>query len=162
MKIKREKRFKRCPRCGFKTYNTFDVCGKCGLNYKKFDMATNYEGKDALKKGEKDRVIFTSKLPCDVNKWELLVLTIMLGWAGVHLWKVGRINRAICHLIGLVGFAIYAVIYIYEITNIFLWNLGNIMGAFWLVTFAFAIIDIIEIALNRFKVPVSLPYKEEK
>lgn len=162
MKIRKEKRFKRCPRCGYKTYNSFKVCGKCELNFDKFKLATNTEAKEALKKGEKDRVIYTKQLPSDVNKWELFFLAIMLGWTGVHLWKVGKLTRAICHSIGLVLFAIYAVIYVYGGINVVLYNVGNICGAFWLVTFSLSVIDIFEIGLNRFKVPVSLPYKEDK
>lgn len=161
MKIKKEKRFKRCPRCGFKTYNSFKVCGKCDLNFEKFELATNFEGKDALRKGEKERVVYTKSLPRDVSKWELFFLALFLGWTGAHLWKVGRLNRAICHSMGIVLFAIYAIISMFEVNN-FLWNVGNICGAFWAVTFALSIIDIIEIGFNKFKVPVSLPYKEEK
>jgi len=161
MKIKREKRFKKCPRCGFKTYSSFKVCGRCDLNFDKFKNATNAEGKDALRKGEKERVIYTRELPYDINKWELFFLSLTLGWTGAHLWKVGKLTRAICHSIGLILLAVYTIIYFYNTNNI-LWNIGNISGAFWLVTFSLSVIDIFEILLNRFKVPVSLPYKEEK
>lgn len=159
MKIKKDTRFKRCPRCNFKTFNNAKVCGKCELNFDKFALATNEEGKDALRKGEKDRVIYTKKLPKDVNKWQLFFLALFAGWTGAHLWKVGRINRAIVHSIGLVLCAIYIVIFNFDVNNI-LWNIGNIFGAFWLITFALSTVDIFEIAFNSFKVPVSLPYKE--
>lgn len=161
MKVKKEKRFKKCPRCGFKTYNSFVVCGKCELNFDKFKTATNIEAKEALRKGEKERVVYTTQFPSDVNKWELFFLSLFLGWTGVHLWKVGRLSRAICHSIGLALFAVYAIISLYDVNNL-LWNVGNIFGAFGAVTYILSVVDIFEIAFNRFKVPVSLPYKEEK
>lgn len=157
MKIKSD--YKRCPRCKFKTFKQMSNCGNCGLNFDKFAMATNKEGIDAVRKGEKERVVWTNKLPSDVNKWSLFFLTLFLGWTGAHLWKVGKFARAISHSIGLVLCGLYIILMQFEMNN-FTYNLSNIAGTFWLVTFALAIIDIFEIAFNWFKVPVSLPYKE--
>lgn len=160
MKILKEKRFKRCPRCKLKTFNSAKVCGKCELNFDKFNKATNFEGKEALKKGEKERVVFTHSLPIDINKWELFFIALIFGWAGAHLWKVGRFARAICHSIGLVLGGVYLIISLYNVNNV-LWNIGNICGAFWIITLALTIFDLFEIMFNKFKVPVSLPYKED-
>ena len=160
MKIKNETRFTRCPRCNFKTFNRANVCGRCELNFEKFKLATNEEGIDALRKGEKERVVYTKNLPSDVHKWKLFFLALFLGWTGAHLWKVGRFTRAISHSIGLLFGAAYIILFNFEVNNI-LWNIGNIMGAFWLVTSIYSIGDIFEIAFNKFKVPVSLPYKEK-
>lgn len=162
MKIKKEKRFKHCPRCGLKTFNNAKVCGRCDLSFEKFDNATNYEAKQALRKGEKYRVLNTTKLPQDVNKWELFFISLFLGWAGIHLWKVGKINRAITHSMGLIFACFYIISYTFDVTNIFIYNLGNILGAFWAVTFVMSSLDIFAILFNSFKVPVSLPEKEEK
>lgn len=158
MKIK-DSRFKRCPRCNFKTFKNAKVCGKCELNFDKFGFATNEEGKNALRKGEKERVVYTKHFPSDLSKWQLFFISLFLGWTGAHLWKVGRFTRAICHSIGLVLGGVYVILYNFDVNNL-LWNIGNIFGAFWFITFALTIIDVFEIGFNKFKVPVSLPYKE--
>jgi len=50
------KEFKRCPRCNFKTPINMSRCGNCGLDYNKFNKATNTEAKSAFRMGEKERV----------------------------------------------------------------------------------------------------------
>ena len=161
MKIKKEKKFKRCPRCGAKTFSAAKVCGKCELNFDKFNLASNEEGKKALRQGEKERVVWTKQLPSDLNKWELFFMSLVLGWSGAHLWKSGKFTRGICHTIGLVLGAIYVIIFNFNVNNL-IWNMGNIFGVFWIVTFCMSVFDIFEIAFNVYKVPVSLPYKEDK
>ena len=161
MKIKKEKNFKRCPRCGLKTFKTAKVCGKCELSFDKFGLATNAEGKKALRLGEKSRVVWTKQLPIDVKKWELFFWCFLFGWAGVHLWKVGKFSRAIAHSLGLLFMGVYVVISTMNVGNL-VWNITNLLGAFWVVTFCLAVMDIFEILFNVFKVPVSLPYKEDK
>lgn len=161
---KREKKFKRCPRCNFKTFNSAKVCGNCGLNYEKFSLATNEEGKNALKKGERERIIWTGKLPSDLSKKKLFWISLLFGWTGVHLFKVGKLSRAIFHIIGLMCFGGCVIISLFEETKI-TFNLFNIMGVVWIFSMALVIADIIDILFGRFKVPVSLPYttkKEEK
>ena len=150
--------FKRCPRCNLKTFKTAIRCGNCELNFEKFAKATNEEAKLALKKKERERILMSKTLPNDVNKWQLFILTLFLGWAGVHLWKVCKLNRAITHTIGLILGAIYFIIGILKIDSNFWYNFGNIAGVFWLLTFVMVFIDLINILFNTFAVPVSLPY----
>lgn len=157
----KEKKYKRCPRCNMKMFAQMENCGNCGLNFKKFEQATNYEGKLALRKNEKERVVWTKKLPSDVNKWQLFFLTLFCFWTGAHLFKVGKLNRAICHIVGIVLGAVYIIMWQFPL-NSFTYNLGNIFGAFWVVTLALAFLDIFEILFGWFKVPVSLPYKEKE
>ena len=161
MKKVKIKKHKRCPRCNLKTFFDAKSCNRCELNFDKFMTATNEEGKNALKKGEKERVIYTTKLPVDISKWKLFFLALFFGWTGAHLWKVGRFSRAITHSIGLILGLTYYVMYTFGVGDILL-GIGNVFGVFWAITFSIAAVDIIEIAFNIFKVPVSLPYKEEK
>lgn len=152
-------KYKKCPRCGFKTFKEMENCGRCGLNYKKFATATNKEGISALKKGERDRVVWTKKLPSDINKWHLFFYTLFLFWTGAHLYKVGKFGRAIVHSVGLILGAIYIIILQFP-ENAYTYNIGNVFGVFWVVTLSLAFIDVIEIAFGGFKVPVSLPYND--
>jgi len=92
----------------------------------------------------------------------LFFLSLFLGWTGAHLFHVGKLNRAFCHIVGLVLGAVYIVLFNIESINNFWYNFGNIAGAFWFITWALSLIDIFEIAFNKFKVPVSLPYEERK
>lgn len=154
-------RYKRCPRCNYKTFKEMENCGRCGLNYKKFSQATNKEGILALRKGERERVVWTKTLPNDVNKWKLFFLTLFFFWTGAHLYKVGKFGRAVTHSVGLVLGGIYIIFQQFK-QNVFTYNIGNIFGVFWIVTLALAFIDIFEIAFGWFKVPVSLPYKENR
>ena len=160
MKIGKKREFKKCPRCGNKVFKTFENCGNCGLNFNKLAKATNYEGKQEVYKNEKERVVWTNQLPSDLNKWNLFFMALFLGWAGVHLFQVGKLGRAISHVFGLVLGGAYIILLNVGELNVFWYNFGNIAGAFWLVTFVLSVIDIFEIAFNKFKVPVSLPYKE--
>lgn len=159
--MKIERQFKRCPRCGFKTVRQAKVCGYCELNYEKFALATNEEGKKAVKLGERDRVVWSRKLPKDVSKKRLLLSSILFGWTGYYLFKIGKLGRAIYHFIGLLCFGACAIISLFDM-NVFTENLFSILGIIWVISLALVIIDIVDIIFNRFKVPVSLPYKEEK
>ncbi|MBQ2120131.1 MAG: hypothetical protein II197_04125, partial [Peptococcaceae bacterium] len=62
------KDFKRCPRCNTKTPINLNRCGGCGLNYEKFNSATNAEAKSAFRMGEKSRVLYSKNVPSDINK----------------------------------------------------------------------------------------------
>lgn len=154
---KKTPNFKRCPRCGFKTFYSARVCGQCELNYDKVKSATNTEGKIALRAHEKERVIWIKELPNDVNKWRLFFLALFLGWTGAYLWKVGNYLRARLHFLGLLFWGIYFISLTFTM-NLFWFNVTSFMGAFWLITQIFAVADVIKIAFNQFKVPVSLPY----
>ena len=162
MKTKKERQYKRCPRCGNKVFSAFNRCGKCELNFEKLEKATNHEGKQALYKNEKERVVWTNSLPKDLNKWKLFFTALFLGWTGAHLIQVGKLTRAVCHIIGFVLGAVYLIIFSIGNVNNFWYNFGNISGVFWLITYALSLIDIFDIAFNRFKVPVSLPYEEKE
>ena len=152
--------YKRCPRCSYKTFKTSSSCEQCGLNFSKFNQATNQEGVNALKRKEKERVVFTKQLPADVNKWELFLNALILGWFGVHLVKYGRFGRAFAHYLGLFLLVVYYITY-FNVVNNFWFNVGRISGAFGLIVLIMVIIDIFEILFDQFKVPVSLPYKND-
>lgn len=162
--MKKQKTFKRCPRCNFKTVYQARVCGYCGLNYEKFELATNEEGKNAIKAGERERIVWSKKLPGDVSKTKLLLSSIFFGWTGYYLFKVGKLGRAIYHMLGLICFGGCVALSLFNETMM-THNLYFVMGCIWVISFVLVLTDIVDIIFNRFKVPVSLPYnktEEEK
>lgn len=153
------KDFKRCPRCNFKTPNNMGRCGNCGLNFIKFEDATNAEAKSAFRMGEKERVLHTKQIPSDVSKWKILSMCIFGGWFGLHYFNLGKLWRGLFQILGVV----LALIYIYcagklNIRTGYLGNLILVCGFIWVASFIIWITDIVSIIFNRFKYPVSLPY----
>ena len=157
------KEFKRCPRCNTKTPIQLKNCGGCGLNYDKFNSATNTEAKSAFRMGEKDRVIYTKTLPSDVNKVKMFIQCLLGGWFGLHYFKIGRIWRGLIQILG----AIFAFIYSYSavvlgIASGYLGYLILICGFVWVYTFITWLSDSFAILFNKFKYPVSLPYSNSQ
>ena len=155
--------FKRCPRCNAKIPTDFGRCGNCGLNYIKLESATNAEAKSAFRMGEKERILYTNKIPSDVKKSSILVKCMLGGWFGLHYFNVGKLWRGIIQLLG----AIFAIVYTYfavemNIRTGYLGNLILVCGIIWAYSFVAWVADCLAIIFNRFKYPVSLPYSEDK
>lgn len=150
---------KRCPRCNLKMQKEVMTCPKCRLNYLKFDLATNVEGKNALKLGETDRVVYRSGCPSDIVRWKLLLLTIFLGFIGVHNYYVGRTKRGVFFtifcIIGIVNAIITGILRVEPSGE--LWEIFTFLVLIWGIVIFLWIIDIFKVALNKFKIPVSLP-----
>ena len=83
------KNYNKCPRCGNKTASNFPKCGVCGLNFKKFATATNSEAKSAIRMGERERVLYSTTPPYDINKTNVLIMAIFGGWCGIHYFSIG-------------------------------------------------------------------------
>lgn len=159
------KNYNKCPRCGNKTASNFPKCGVCGLNFKKFATATNSEAKSAIRMGERDRVLYSTTPPYDINKTNVLIMAIFGGWCGIHYFSIGRFLKGIFQIIGFIFGMIYCV---YRMNgnslNGFIGNLVLVLGIIWVITILLWITDIVKIIFNKFKYPVSLPYsnKNEK
>lgn len=156
MKFKEKKR---CPRCGKKVSSEMGVCPQCKLNFQKFFSATNKEAKDALRQGEKDRVVYRLGVPSDVSKLKLLLLTIFLGFLGAHNYYVGRKNRGFFYSI----FFGVGIIYTF-LTFKFDFDWTSEIGQFfyllvlvWGIVIMLWLVDIVKVCFNRYKIPVSLP-----
>lgn len=150
---------KRCPRCDMKVPSETIICPGCQLNYHKFESATNKEAKTAYAEGDNDRVLMRKGMPSDVSKLKLLLLTIFLGFAGAQYYYVGRYKKGIFFSIFFAIGIVYAVV-----TNVLkimptgdLWEVFMFLVLIWGLVILLWLIDIINVACNRFKVPVSLP-----
>ena len=153
------KDFKRCPRCNFKTPNDMGRCGNCGLNFIKFNDATNAEAKSAFRMGEKDRVLHSRQSPSDINKWEFFLSCLLGGWFGLQYFKLGKIWRGLFQVLGCIFAFIYSYFAVIEnIRTGYIGNLVLVFGVVWVASIIIWISDSVSIIFNRFKYPVSLPY----
>lgn len=148
-----------CPRCYNKIGKDKNRCDSCGFNINDLNDASNKEAKKALKSIYKDDVLYTTKLPADVNKKRLLLFSIFFGLFGVHHFMVGKFWTGLYMAVasGLTLIVTTILAYLNSITN----NIFQIIFEFLTVFQGIAVImwfsDIISIATNKFKVPV---YKE--
>jgi len=156
------KEFKRCPRCNFKTHKDMGRCGKCGLNFIKFQDATNKEAKSAFRMGEKERVLLTKQRPSDVSKVKVFFMNLFGGWFGLHYFALGRLWRGLFQLVGLILGAIY--VYCHGTLHIVSGYMGYFVilcGFVWVASFVIWLSDIWGILFDKFKYPVSLPYTQK-
>lgn len=148
---------KRCPRCNLKMPAFTKVCPSCGLNFDKFDAATNADAKKMLRAGEKEQVLYRKGCPSDVNKIKLLLLTIFVGFTGAHYYYVGRNKMGIFFSTFFVVGVIYSCL-VQFVPNIeqFQWfQWVYLLAMVWGVVIILWIVDIAKVCLNRFKIPVS-------
>ena len=150
-------RNKHCPRCNQKMPIEIVICPGCKLNFQKFETATNAEAKEAIRQGEKERVLMRNSRPQDVSFVKLLLITIFLGFTGAHYYYVGRYKMG----------AFFSIFFAVGIVNAILTSLlkaspkGDLYQIFTLLVLVWGfvlmlwIIDIAKVCLNKFKIPVS-------
>lgn len=152
---------RKCPRCGEKCLATQPTCIDCGLVFARLDDCTNEAARKRLKNGEKENVLMMKKLPRDVSYWKLLLYSILFGLFGVHYFYVYRWKMGIYMLVSFVLTFLFGVIFNpFFLTwpellkSVFIGYVG-VYAVVWLY-------NIVQIIFKKFKVPVSLPYKEFK
>lgn len=148
---------KRCPRCNTKVPVGTGVCPDCRLNFQKFESATNEEAKNAIRQGEKERVLMRKGCPSDVKKFKLLLMALFLGFTGAHYYYVGRYKMGIfCttfFIIGIVNAVVRTFVNISPSGD--LWQIFTLLVLGWGAVLVIWIIDLAKICLNKFKIPVS-------
>ncbi len=147
-----------CPNCGNKIPKEATHCAYCKLSVEKIVSASNKEAKRALRNREKDRVVMSTYRPSDVNKTKLLLLSIFLGWAGGHCYYVGRMGRGFTILLCLIIGICFAAIP--ETWTLHAYLSGVVAGALGFACVFTWWMDILNICLNRFKIPVVLKGSE--
>lgn len=149
---------KNCPRCEFRMPVSSLVCPSCGLNYAKFNQATNQAGKKALREGRKEDVIYRKGCPADVSKIKLMLFAIFLGFVGGHHYYVGRYGKGLfCSIFFAIGLtnAILTGAFHAVITG-FVYELLSVLVLIWGAVLLMWIFDLVNICLNKYKIPVSL------
>lgn len=145
---------KRCPRCQKKMPKELNMCPTCRLNFDKFNTATNAEAKQALQQGETHKVLMRTGFPADVKKWKLLLLTIFLGFLGVHYYYVGRKKLGLfCTVSFFVG-VLNAALQHFTTAKNDLIEIVTFLGLLWGVVLILWVVDIAKVCCNRFKIPV--------
>lgn len=148
---------KRCPRCNTKMPVEIVHCPSCQLNFQKFEQATNAEAKEAIKQGEKDRVLMRKGRPIDVNFAKLLLITIFLGFTGAHYYYVGRYKMGafftIFFSVGVVNAILTSLLQSQPKGD--LYQIFTLLVLIWGLVIMLWIIDIAKVCVNKFKIPVS-------
>ena len=164
MRIGRERRklanFKVCPRCGLKTVASAESCNECGLVFSRLDIATNKDAKRKIKRHDRDFIIKTSKLPSDVSRIKLLLLTIFTGLFGGHCFYVGRYWRGGL----LLGNFVALIMYVVFNADLIVIDGGKLLAALTTISGLIMLVwlfDIIWVVLKKFKVPVAIDLESE-
>lgn len=154
--------YKKCQRCGKKCVIDADRCDNCGLIFERLKRASNEAGKKAIKNKEYNKVVYTSDLPKDVSKIRLLLLSIFLGFLGIHYAKVGRYKMFVFTLVSFFLLFVYTVLTFLPSIPDEIFTDKYIGLILLLMTFpaGFAaiiwLVSIFQIIFNKFKVPVSI------
>lgn len=146
---------KRCPRCNTKMNKNIVICPTCQLNFDRFYEATNAKAKENMH--SKDKIIMRTGYPLDIKKWQMILLTILLGFTGAHYYFVGRYKMGIFFTtffsVGVINTILTSAFNMTPTGS--LWEVFNLMVLIWGLVILLWIFDIIKIIFNRFKIPVS-------
>lgn len=147
----------KCPRCNAKTYVNMKKCDNCGLIFERLKFASNQEAKRAIINKEKEKVIYTSQFPQDLQRWKVGLLCAFFGFLGLHNIYVGRYLKgafsfifSLLNMVFLLLFDPTFQTYIYET-----WLLipSALVFYFWFA-------DLFLIGIKKYKVPVALKMPE--
>lgn len=150
--------YKVCPRCGEKNFKNAKVCINCRLIFARLEYASNQKAKEAIIKGEKEKIIKTTILPKDLCKWKLLLMCAFGGLLGIHNLKIGRYFKGFFSL-----FFTTLTIILLTVLN------GNIISDIYHsilflpagIVFFFWFYDLFLIVIGKYKVPIALDIPEK-
>ena len=151
---------KKCPRCEAKCLQGQLKCPVCGLIFSRVEQATNQAAWERLKNNEKEAVLYVKQVPKDKKKWKLILYTVLLGLVGGEYFYVRRWQRGLFYIL---GFILLFASVIFNSYLIGVWD-GHLINvfAFFIGIYGIAwIMDIINVCLGKFKIPVSLPKEQE-
>lgn len=151
--------YKRCPRCGEKNAKNALRCCYCNLIFERLNWATNSAGKKMLKQGKKNKVVYVTEFPSDLQRHKVLLLCLFLGLWGGHCFYVGRLYKGIYMLI---SGTIYLIGGVLSIMSVLPQTLGTVISIFVGILGFIWLFDIFDICVKRFKVPVYIDFTEEK
>lgn len=153
-----------CPHCYSKMDKNSGICSKCGFRESSLDGATNALAKKAKSVFREDEVVKTKKLPPDVSYKKLILLVFLTGFAGGHLYYVGRYKKAIIYSV----MALLSVLSMTYMMDVSVEVHGAEFALFTKLVFIACGIYIIDlfaefgrVVFRRFKVPVLAPEKKE-
>lgn len=158
----------RCPKCSARMNKNASVCFKCGTKLSQIQHASHQAVKKARAEYEPEKVVYTTHFPSDLSYPATLIMCIFLGLFGGHYFYTKRpipgIIFAVCWTAFLLFFLISGLTIGFVngypdfeahglgVASVFFSMLGALVVLFWLV-------DVIRIAVKKFKVPVVLEDK---
>lgn len=144
-----------CPRCGMKTLPGVESCPDCGLVFSRLEVATNKDAKRKIRRGDRDYIIKTKKLPSDVSFWKLLLLCIFTGACGGHCYYTGKYLRG-----GVLSFTFVSIIMLVVFnTPLVAIQDGALIGALSTICGLIELMwiwDVIMIISKKYRVPVAI------
>lgn len=156
----------RCPICGAKMRNGF--CEYCKIGEDQVTSASNKEAKKAFRTGvDKDKVVYSSTMPSDVNKVTLILLTVLLGYSGAAYFYVGKYARAWTMSV------VWVVTIVFEslrtrvmsealATNPWIYYTSKLLLLLCAAFLLMWVADMINLIFHRYSVPVVLGEKKSK
>lgn len=151
--MSKEKLIKKCPRCNEKVYANMRKCENCNLIFERLKFASNQEAKKAILNHEKEKVIYTSQFPPDLNRWKTALLCGFFGFLGLHNIYVGRYLKGGFSFM----FSLLSMILLLVLEPTF----QSFIYQTWLLipsalVFYFWFYDLFLMAIRKYKVPIAL------
>ena len=151
--------YQKCPRCGEKSAKTAKKCSYCGLIFERLKWATNSAGKKMLKAGQKDKVVYIKGYPKDVKKSKVVLLCIFLGIFGAHYYLIGRLAKAVFMTVFGTLAVTFGILYTINMIPDQIYITAQVITA---IPFIIWLFDILNVSINRIKIPVSIDLTEEQ
>ncbi|MGD9901697.1 MAG: NINE protein [Spirochaetales bacterium] len=143
-----------CPVCYNKIKTENGVCAYCGFKKSDLSTAKASEVKKARKEGRYDDIIYSSEFPSDLDYKKTVLLTVFLGWLGLHNFYVNKPYKGIFVLVSIILTVIFSNGLIFGLFpenfvnfSIYFFMAGAISAIMWLF-------DIAALLFKNFKVPV--------
>jgi hypothetical protein len=154
-----KKSIKKCPRCNAKTYANMKKFENCNLIFERLKYASNQEAKKAILNRQREKVIYTSQFPPDLQRWKAGVICACFGFLGLHNIYVGRYIKGAFSFI----FSLMTMILLLVLEP----SLQSNLYSSWLLipsalVFYFWFYDLFLIGINKYKVPVALKMPEQQ
>lgn len=154
-----------CPICGAKLTNN-QVCKYCNVTDTQILNASNKKVKEYKKTGKKDLIYFSNSKPKDVEKWKIILFTVLFGWLGINYFYINRPYRGTFSLVSSLGSFLMVIIGVafnlLESTNNLFVVLYQILFYMMAINVLLWIVDIFSVLMGKLKYPVVLPKQGEE
>jgi hypothetical protein len=145
-----------CPVCYNKIKKNRVTCSVCKFSKNELKTASNKAVSTSRKNGYYDDVIYTSEFPKDLSYKKTLTRAILGGWFGLHNLYVKRKFKGYFSLLTLIiGFVTSSLVLMGVLFQEYM-PLVVYSTMLYVIALALWVIDLINLALKTYKVPVVL------
>ena len=148
-----------CPKCGSRISKDMPVCNKCGFRVEELENVSNFKARKILKSGtilQREKVFYVHKVPKDLVRKDLVLLTGFLGIFGAHNFYVGRIYLGFSKLISFIAGILLSVI-VYRTGAMQFYTLSGLLIAYPIVSWIY---DFARVIIKKYPIPVVLDNEE--